>query len=211
MEKILEISNLSCGYKSSFGIKIKDFIINRGDFYGVIGPNGAGKTTLFRAITGELVPQYGNVVFLGQDLGQMKRQFRAQHMAIVNQNVGIPHITVEDYVLLGRLPYRHSFSFFETSKDYDTANHYMKLTDTYRFKDKLMTELSGGEQQLAAIARALTQEPDLLLLDEPTSHLDISHAIAILNLLQDLNESCQLTIMMVIHDLNMAGSIVRIF
>lgn len=205
MDKILEISDLQCGYASDFGIHIEKVQLNRGDFYGIIGPNGAGKTTLFRGITGELVPQKGNISFMGEDLFRMKRDVRAQHMAIVNQNVGTPMITVEDYVLLGRLPYRHSLSFWESSEDHAIADHYMQLTDTYRFKDKMMNELSGGEQQLAAIARALTQQPDLLLLDEPTSHLDISHSIAILNLLQDLNKQQQLTIMMVIHDLNMAG------
>lgn len=204
-DHILHISNLRCAYASSFDIYIDELVLERGDFYGIIGPNGAGKTTLFRSITGEMSPKSGRVSFLGEEMQHIKRSIRAKHLAIVNQNVGSPNISVEDYVLLGRLPYRHSLSFWENSEDYTIAHHYMKLTDTFRFKDKLMTQLSGGEQQLAAIARALTQEPDLLLLDEPTSHLDISHAIEILNLLQNLNQNQKLTIMMVIHDLNMAG------
>lgn len=205
MDNILEIRDLICAYASNFSIHIENVQLNRGDFYGIIGPNGAGKTTLFRGITGELAPQQGEILFMGEDLQHMNRSKRAKHMAIVNQNVGTPLITVTDYVLLGRLPYRSTLSFWENAEDIKIAEHYMKLTDTYRFKHKMMSELSGGEQQLAAIARALTQEPDLLLLDEPTSHLDISHSIAILNLLQDLNQKEKLTIMMVIHDLNMAG------
>ncbi len=205
MEPLLNISNFSCGYSSKFAIQVDHLEVNKGDFYGIIGPNGAGKTTLFRGITGELAPVTGQILFQNEDLHKMKREKRAKHLAIVNQNVGSPSISVEEYVLLGRIPYQKPLHFIESKKDYEIAHHYMKLTDTYRFKDKKMTELSGGEQQLAAIARALSQEPELLLLDEPTSHLDISHAIDILNLLHTLNQESKLTIMMVIHDLNMAG------
>ena len=205
MNELLSINNFSCGYSSQFYISVKDITINRGDFCGIIGPNGAGKTTLFRGITGELAPNDGKVLFLGNDLHQMKRQERAKSLAIVNQNVGSPSISVEDYVLLGRMPHQNSLSFIENKKDFEVAHHYMNVTNTYRFKDKMMNQLSGGEQQLCAIARALAQEPQLLLFDEPTSHLDISHAVQVLNLLQSMNNECQLTIMIVIHDLNLAG------
>ena len=94
---------------------------------------------------------------------------------------------------------------FENKADYALAHKFMKLTGVLKYKNKLMCELSGGEQQLAAIARALTQEPDLLLLDEPTSHLDISHQMQILNLIQQLNENMNLTVLMIIHDLNLAA------
>lgn len=205
MNDLLQISNFSCGYSSKFKIEVDDITIKKGDFCGIIGPNGAGKTTLFRGITGELPSLKGSITFEGEDLSKMKRQRRAQKMAIVNQNVGSPHIPVEEYVLLGRMPFQKSLSFVESKEDYAIAHKFMKMTDTYRFKDKMMSELSGGEQQLAAIARALAQEPELLLLDEPTSHLDISHAVSILNLLQRLNQEDKLSIMMVIHDLNLAG------
>lgn len=205
MNDLLQISNFSCGYSSKFKIFVDDITVKKGDFCGIIGPNGAGKTTLFRGITGELPTLEGQITFKGEDLSKMKRQRRAQHMAIVNQNVGSPHISVEEYVLLGRIPFQKSLSFVESKEDYELVYRFMKMTDTYRFKDKMMSELSGGEQQLAAIARALAQEPELLLLDEPTSHLDISHAVSILNLLQRLNQEEELTIMMVIHDLNLSG------
>ncbi|MDA3853636.1 MAG: ABC transporter ATP-binding protein [Bacteroidales bacterium] len=205
MNDLLQIAHFSCGYASDFKIEVDDITIKKGDFCGIIGPNGAGKTTLFRGITGELPVLEGSISFEGNDLSKMKRQRRAQKMAIVNQNVGSPHIPVEEYVLLGRIPFRKSLSFVESKEDYEIAHRFMRMTDTYRFKDKMMSELSGGEQQLAAIARALAQEPELLLLDEPTSHLDISHAVSILNLLQRLNQEEKLTIMMVIHDLNLAG------
>lgn len=205
MSTLLHISDFSCGYSSNFQIHVDDIAIEKGDFCGIIGPNGAGKTTLFRGITGELSTKGGTITFNGEDLSKMKRQHRAQHMAIVNQNVGSPRISVEEYVLLGRIPFQKSLSFVESKEDFKICHRFMKMTDTYRFKDKMMSELSGGEQQLAAIARALAQEPELLLLDEPTSHLDISHAVSILNLLQRLNREEKLSIMMVIHDLNLAG------
>jgi iron complex transport system ATP-binding protein len=205
MSELLNIKNFSCGYSSKFKISVDHISIKEGDFCGIIGPNGAGKTTLFRGITGELSATEGSISFQGENLLTMKRQARACNLAIVNQNVGSPAISVEDYVLLGRIPYKKTLSFIESKHDYEVAHHFMNMTDTYRFKDKLMSELSGGEQQLAAIARALAQEPKLLLLDEPTSHLDISHSVSILNLLQTLNQEQKLTIMMVIHDLNLAG------
>jgi iron complex transport system ATP-binding protein len=114
-------------------------------------------------------------------------------------------MTVEEYVLMGRIPYRKSFQFFETKEDIEIAHKYMKLTGVLVMKDKFMNALSGGEQQLAAIARALTQEPQLLLLDEPTSHLDITHQVQILNLIRRLSRNLGLTVLMIIHDLNLAG------
>jgi len=205
MDDLLHISHFSCGYSSPFAISVEDLHLKKGHFCGIIGPNGAGKTTLFRGITGELPARSGAIYFKGESLADMSRQKRAQHLAIVNQNVGSPAISVEEYVMLGRMPFQKALRFVESKRDFEIAHHFMDLTSTYRFKDKLMSELSGGEQQLAAIARALTQEPELLLLDEPTSHLDVSHAVSILNLLQRLNEQEKLSIMMVIHDLNLAG------
>ena len=205
MKPLLQINNFSCGYSSKFSISIDEINIEQGDLCGIIGPNGAGKTTLFKGITGDLHTLSGNILFDGNDLHTMKRTKRAQHLAIVHQNVGSPAIKVEEYVLLGRMPFQSTLGFIESKEDYEIAHHFMQMTNTYRFKDKMMNDLSGGEQQLAAIARALTQEPDLLLLDEPTSHLDISHAVSILNLLQELNEEKKLSIIMVIHDLNLAS------
>lgn len=130
---------------------------------------------------------------------------KARHVAVVSQFTDAPDISVEDYVLMGRIPYRQPFQFFESPNDHAIAREYMELTDVYRLRHKLMSQLSGGEQQLAAIARALAQQPKLLLLDEPTSHLDISHAVQVLNLIQSLSARLGLTVLMIIHDLNLAG------
>ena len=201
---ILNIQNLSCGYPK-FQLLDISFEVRKGSFAGIIGPNGSGKTTLFRAITGTLDIKSGQILLNDKNLHSLSPRQRAQNIAIVSQFIEAGDISVEDYVLLGRIPYHSRFSFFETEEDFRIAHKYMEMTDTMRFKDRLMSELSGGEQQLAGIARALTQQPDLLLLDEPTSHLDITHQVHILNVLQELNQEMGLSVLMVIHDLNLAS------
>jgi iron complex transport system ATP-binding protein len=205
MEKqFFNIENFSCGYKS-FQLSGIDFNLQKGSFTGIIGPNGSGKTTLFRGITSALPTLNGIVSLKGKDLRLFSLKDRAQNIAIVSQFSDTEQISVEDYILMGRIPYHNRFQFFESKTDYAIAYKYMKLTDVFQFKDKLLTELSGGEQQRAAIARALTQEPELLLLDEPTSHLDITHQVKILDLIHRLNQEMGLTVLMVIHDLNLAS------
>ena len=203
--EFFQIRNYSCGYGQKFRISDINFTIHKGQFAGIIGPNGSGKTTLFRGITNELKSLSGKITLEGNDLGKMSYKEKARNIAIVTQHIEQEPIKVYDYVLLGRIPYQSRFTFFESVKDHALAEKYMKLTDVWRFKDKLMSELSGGEQQLAGIARALTQEPKLLLLDEPTAHLDITHQVQVLNLIQRLNKQLGLTVLMIIHDLNLAG------
>ena len=204
MSNILAIQNLSCGYPK-FQLSDINFEIPKGSFAGIIGPNGSGKTTLFRAITGILPLKSGQISLSGKNLKVFTLRQRAQNIAIVSQFIEAGDMSVEDYVLMGRIPYHSRFNFFETNEDFEIARKYMELTDTWRFKDQLMSELSGGEQQLAGIARALTQQPELLLLDEPTSHLDITHQVQVLNVLQQLNQETGLSVLMVIHDLNLAS------
>jgi iron complex transport system ATP-binding protein len=204
MSKILNIQNLSCGYPK-FQLSDINIDILKGSFAGIIGPNGSGKTTLFRAITGTLGLKSGKILLSDKNLRSFSLRERAQNIAIVSQFIDAVDLSVEDYVLMGRVPYHSRFNLFETEEDFEIARKYMEMTDTWRFKDQLMSELSGGEQQLAGIARALTQQPQLLLLDEPTSHLDITHQVHILNVLQQLNQDMGLSVLMVIHDLNLAS------
>jgi iron complex transport system ATP-binding protein len=205
MPDYLNIDNLSCGYNNHFNLKAINLQIKKGTFAGIIGPNGSGKTTFFKGIAGDLKIKSGSIRLNNLDLGEMSFKQKASNIAIVSQFTESTDITVEDYVLMGRLPYRSQLQFFESKNDQLIAERYMKLTDIYSFKDKSMSELSGGEQQLAGIARALTQEPNLLLLDEPTSHLDITHQVQILNLIRRLNIEMNLTVLIIIHDLNLAG------
>lgn len=201
----LRVENLCCGYGSKFSIRDIGFEIQAGQFVSVIGPNGAGKTTLFRGLTGMLPLEDGKIQIEGEDAAGMSFKKKARKIAVVNQTVEAGHMTVEDYVLMGRLPYRTALRFFETEEDFRVAAESMKQAGIWEKKDRPMNKLSGGEQQLAAIARALTQKPRILLLDEPTAHLDISHQMKVLNLIQRLNRECHLTVLLIIHDLNLAS------
>ncbi len=201
----VKIDHLCCGYGDKFRIRDISFEVPVGQFMAIIGPNGAGKTTLFRGLSGVLLVESGHIFIGGADVGAMSYKERARKMAIVNQTIEAGFVTVEDYVLMGRLPHRPLFRFFETKEDFRVAKECMKMTGIWKKREMLMNRLSGGEQQLAAIARALTQETQVLLLDEPTAHLDISHQIKVLNLIQRLNRENHLTVLLIIHDLNLAS------
>ena len=205
MRSFFKTEHFSCGYPGRFVLDNIGFEIEKGQFVGIIGPNGSGKTTLFRGIAGELETISGYSELNERKIQKMTLKERARNIAVVTQNIEVGNMTVEEYVLMGRIPYQKQFQFFETHEDIEIAERYMELTGVSDLKDKNMNSLSGGEQQLAGIARALTQEPQLLLLDEPTSHLDITHQVQILNLIRRLSENLGLTVLMIIHDLNLAG------
>jgi len=205
MDVFFDIQHYTCGYYRRFYISDIDFRVRKGSLTGIIGPNGSGKTTLFKGITCELKAKEGNVLLKGKSIAQMSYRERARNFAIVSQNIEGSDIRVDDYVMMGRIPYHGKFQFFETKNDIEIVEKYMTLIDISHLRNKLMSELSGGEQQLVSIARALTQEPELLLLDEPTSHLDISHQVQLMNLIQRLNAQLGLTALMILHDLNLAG------
>lgn len=203
---MLEVHNLTCGYGSNFSLTNIDFRIEEEEFVGIIGPNGSGKTTLLRAISKVIKPQNG-AIFLDKDnLKDLSLSSLAKNIAVVSQSLepGLK-MAVEEFVLLGRIPHRRKWQFLETKEDESAAVKAMLLTDTLKFKDRSMESLSGGERQLVLIARALAQNPKLLLLDEPTSHLDITHQVNILNLIKKLNKERKLSVLIVLHDLNLAA------
>jgi iron complex transport system ATP-binding protein len=201
----LEVERLSCGYREQPVLHDITLEITGGELVGVIGPNGSGKTTLLRAITRILKPQKGEVLINSQDIWQIPRREIARQIAVVSQSGDPILMSVYDYILLGRFPYHRAFQFFESQNDENIARKYMEMTDTVALKDSLMNEISGGERQLAQIARALVQEPLVLMLDEPTAHLDIAHQVRILDLIKRLNTTLGLTVVMVLHDLNLAS------
>jgi len=205
MGNILEIKNLVCGYVEKEIIKQVSFSAKEGEFLGIIGPNGSGKTTLLRSITGLLKYWEGEVLYNGRNISKIPLREFAQNVAVLPQILNINFsFTVQQLVLMGRYPYLKKFQSI-SKKDLDIAKNSMSLTDISHLTERRVGELSGGEWQRVLIAQALTQEPKLLLLDEPTTHLDITHQIETLDLVKKLNEEKGLTIVVVLHDLNLAS------
>jgi len=203
---MLEIDGLACGYGKRVVLQGVSFVIKRGELVGIIGPNGSGKTTLLRAINGLLPLTKGTILLEGRETHQIARRSLAQKVAVVTQSPETaPPFSVEEFVLLGRIPHWGRFQLLETQKDVEKAERAMSLTGIAYARDCQLGELSGGEQQLAFVARALAQEPRLLLLDEPTAHLDIGHQGQIMDLLRQLNREQSLTIAVVLHDLALAS------
>lgn len=171
--------------------------------HGIIGPNGAGKSTLLKNICRIWEPHAGTVFIDGKDYRTISRKALSTIVTMVPQNamIGFP-ISVYDIVSMGRHPHLGRFQSL-TQKDRDIIENALRITYTYDLKDRNINELSGGEGQLAVVARALATEASFILLDEPTSDLDIKHALTIMELLCDLKEKGK-TILVNIHDLNLA-------
>jgi len=201
----LSINNLSGGYGKESVVKDVSFGVKRGDFVGIIGPNGSGKSTLFRLMTRILTPQKGNVLLQGSDITQMNLKEFSRKVAFVPQDTLINFsFSVWEIALMGRIPHLRRLQL-ETKKDFTVTENALSLTDALHLKQKDINELSAGERQRVIIAKALTQEPMFLFLDEPTSHLDIAYQIQILDLLRRLNKEANLTILIILHDLNLAS------
>ena len=205
MATLLKINHLYGGYHKEAIIRDVSLEIKEGDFLGIIGPNGSGKTTLLRLLSRVLPPQRGDIFLFEKNIILMDLKEFCQKVAFVPQDtlINFP-FSVLEIVLLGRIPHLKRLQF-ETKKDFAIVKEAMLITDTLGLEEKRIDELSSGERQRVIIARALAQQPVLLFLDEPTSHLDIGHQIQILDLLRKLNHKNNLTIVMVLHDLNLAA------
>ncbi|HGJ64787.1 TPA: ABC transporter ATP-binding protein, partial [bacterium] len=179
--------------------------VNHGEIIGIIGPNGSGKTTALKLLSKVLKPTYGTVKLMGKDISDMKQRDIAKIIAVVPQGeVTAFPFTTREIVLMGRSPHL-GFWNMENENDLRIADNAMALTDTLELADRNIDELSGGERQRVIIARALSQEPKIMLLDEPTSFLDINHQVEIFDLIKRLNSERDLTVIIVSHDLNMAS------
>lgn len=206
MSALLKINNLSGGYYKEDIIKGLSLQINQGDFLVIIGPNGSGKTTLLRLLTRVLFLRAGEIFYKEENIYQMNLKQFCRKVAFVSQDILTDFsFTVEELVLMGRIPHLKRWQY-ETKQDIEIAREKLALTDTLSLKDKRIDELSAGERQRVIIAQALAQEPELLFLDEPTAHLDIGHQIQILDLLKKFNQQNKLTIVMILHDLNLASA-----
>jgi iron complex transport system ATP-binding protein len=183
------------------------FTIERGEILGVVGPNSAGKTTLVRVLTKVVAPDCGEVLVEGEPLARLAPTDVARRIAVVPQQVPESlHLTVGELALMGRYPH-HPGRFFEGPEDLAIAREAMAATDVIDLATAPLASLSGGERQRAVLARALAQEPRLLVLDEPTAHLDLRYQAECVGLLRRLNRERQMTILCVSHDVNLAAEL----
>ncbi|MFA5008507.1 MAG: ABC transporter ATP-binding protein [Candidatus Omnitrophota bacterium] len=205
MGALLKAEKIYGGYLNKPVINNVSLEINQGDFLGIIGPNGGGKSTLLRLLSRALIPTKGKISLEGKDLRKINSKDIAKKIAFIPQLTLINFsFTVWEIVLMGRIPHLSRMQY-ESQKDFSIAERALILTDTLHLKDRKIDELSAGERQRVIVAKALTQEPLLLFLDEPTSHLDIGHQVQTLDLLTELNQKNNLSIVIVLHDLNLAG------
>lgn len=204
-EVIIEAFGLRCGYEGRDVLKGITISLLPGELIGLLGPNGAGKSTLIKTLSKVLKPIAGSIYLEGKDIESLSFKEIAQKIGVVPQETSLDYkFTAYDIVMMGRNPYISRFKG-ETKLDRDIVTEAMKVTDTLEFADRPITELSGGEKQRVILARALAQQPKILLLDEPTSHLDISYQIEILNLIKKLVKEKDIGALSAIHDPNLAS------
>jgi iron complex transport system ATP-binding protein len=200
----LTANELTLGYADQIIIDSLDITIPKGKVTVFIGSNGCGKSTLLRSLARLLSPKSGNVVLDGTDIAKMRTKDVAKEMAILPQSPITPEgLTVEQLVKLGRYPYQGWMKKW-SQDDEKAVTDALASTNMLDLKERLVDSLSGGQRQRAWIAMTLAQDTEMILLDEPTTYLDMTHQIDILDLLFDLNEKDNRTIVMVLHDLNLA-------
>lgn len=202
---VIDARNISFSYATKPVMGNVSFTIDEAQIVAVIGPNGSGKTTLLKIINGTLFPDDGQMLIDSKETGRWQRKEIAQKVAIVPQETAmIFPFYAEEIVLMGRFPHLGRYGF-EDKKDYKIVHEAMEKTDTLAFADRRFSELSAGERQRVLIARALAQEPKVLLLDESTVFLDLKHQVQFLALLRQLNTMQKLTVIFVTHDINLAA------
>jgi iron complex transport system ATP-binding protein len=201
---MLEVRGLEFSYGKKKILHDISFTLSTKEIVGVVGPNGAGKSTLIKLLTKVLTPSSGEVLLKGQLIGKIGRLGLARHLAVVPQSGELPSdYYVYDLVMMGRTPHL-GFLARESKRDHDLVQSVMQRTDTWQFRDRFASDLSGGEKQRVVLARALVQEPSYLLLDEPTNHLDLKYQIEVLSLVRQEVQN-GLGALVVLHDLNLAA------
>jgi len=201
----LELKNISFSYFNGLILQDIDLTIRPGEMVGLLGPNGSGKTTLIKIASGILKPKKGEVRIDGSLLNRMERKAISRRLAVVPQSFTTPFaFTVREVVSLGRIPFLRPLAE-ENDNDRKIINSVMELVGVTALNERRFDELSGGERQKVVLAMALAQQPQILLLDEPTVHLDIHHQVQILEMVKQLNLSTGLTVLAAMHDLNLSA------
>ncbi len=202
---VVTVEQIGFRYNSHWVLKDISFDIRKGEFLGIIGPNGSGKTTLLKVIDGILKPEEGEIRINGISSKKMKRAALAKLIAVVAQDFHMTFpFSVHEVVLMGRAPHLNKWRF-EGEADFRIAREALEMTDTLHLINRSVSALSGGEYQRVMIARAWTQQPQIMLLDEPTAFLDIKHQVDFFDLIKKLNMNQELTVVTITHDINLAA------
>ncbi|MBK7981788.1 MAG: ABC transporter ATP-binding protein [Ignavibacteriae bacterium] len=206
----LELLNIDFRYEknslpSFFTISNLNLTINSGDFISIMGPNGSGKSTLLKLIGNLIVPHKGEVFLNQKNYKNFERKEFAKIVSFVPQvNRTFFQYSIHEIIMMGRTPYQNILGI-ENKNDEEKVNEVMSLLEIDNLKHKGINEVSSGEAQRAFIARAIVQEPKIILLDEPNAHLDIKHQLAIFKILHKLNTEDNLTVILISHELNLAS------
>ena len=201
----LEVNNLTLAYGKTTVIDDMSFGVDKGEMLGLIGPNGSGKSTLIKAISHVITPRSGRVLLDGKEISAIQRSELARLVSVVPQTPILPSsFSAFEIVLMGRNPHLGLLRY-ESENDLELTYRAMERTATLSFAERRIGELSGGEIQRIVIARALAQQTEVILLDEPTANLDINHQLEILDLIKSLCTRNHLTVIITVHDLNLAA------
>lgn len=203
----LTVENISFSYRGTVPV-LRDVSlrVHKGEFLSIAGPNGSGKSTLLRLLDRIYVPRSGKIFLDGKNISEYPRAELARRIAFVPQDASVLFpFTALEIVLMGRSPHSRG-AVFESERDRVIALDMLKRTDTAHLAHQSITTLSGGERQRVFIARALAQQPEILLLDEPNAHLDIAHQLDVFSIIKKLNTESGVTVISVSHDLNLAGA-----
>jgi iron complex transport system ATP-binding protein len=209
MAPVLDVRGVSVSYRPGgreiIALQDASLSLSAGEVVGLVGPNGSGKTTLIRVVTGVVQPRAGYVSIAGRDIERLRQLELARQIAVVPQEPALPPaFTALACVLMGRTPHLRLLQN-EGAGDLEAARRAMVSTDTWSLADRLLGELSGGERQRVVVARALAQETPILLLDEPTAHLDLGHQASVLDLMRRFARDEGKAILAVVHDLTLAA------
>lgn len=204
---MLEAHKVSISYDQRVAVADLTLSLKLGEITAIIGPNGAGKSTLLRALNGQISPSAGAIILDGQPLERLNRRTISRRIAVVAQEAELRFpVTVLEFVLGGRFAWATNAGWgWETERDLQVAEAVLRETELSELSGRLMNELSGGERQRALMARALATEAPILLLDEPTANLDLSHQATLLSLVRNRCDSHKAAALVVTHDINLAA------
>lgn len=202
---MIKAKNIKVGYENRTIIEDLSLQINEGEIISIIGPNGCGKSTLLKSLSKLLTRKEGEVFIVDEPIDLMKNNDVAKVLSMVSQqNTSPSDITVKELVYYGRIPHKKWFEP-KNKEDEDIVNWSLEQTGVSQYSDRKLVHLSGGERQRVWLAMALAQKPKVLFLDEPTTYLDMCHQLELMELVQNINKKFEMTIVMVLHDLNQAS------